>query len=146
MDVATILIATLAATSLMTAFSYLISEGFRKLYKEPVLLEYLIARWHLGLSGAGKTIVAWIIHYIIGLIFVLVYYFLWKHNLYELTWLSGLFFGIIIGFVGIAGWEIMFALTKYEPTIDFKGYYLQLFFAHVIFGITTFIVFRILLQ
>jgi hypothetical protein len=30
----------------------------------------------------------------------------------------------------------MFKLSNHKPAIDFKGYYIQLFFAHVIFGLT----------
>ena len=141
----TILLATFAATSLMTAFSYLISAAFRKLYKEPLLLQYLLTRFHFGLTGIWKMIVGWAIHYMIGLTFVMTYYILWRYNLIDITWLSGLAFGSVIGIIGIGGWATMFILSDYKPRIDFKGYYLQLFFAHLIFGMTTYAVYKLLL-
>ena len=56
MVLATILLATFAATSLMTVFSYLISAAFRKFYKEPLLLQYLLTRFYFGLSGIWKVV------------------------------------------------------------------------------------------
>ena len=128
MVLATILLATFAVTSLMTVFSYLISAAFRKLYKEPLLLQYLFTRFHFGLSGIWKVVPGWTIHYTIGLTFVLAYYIFWRYNLIDITWLSGLAFGNIIGIIGIGGWVTMFILLDYKPRIDFKGYYLPLFF------------------
>ena len=145
MVLATILLATFAATSLMTAFSYLISAAFRKLYKEPLLLQYLLTRFHFGLTGMWKVLAGWTIHYTIGLTFVVAYYVLWRYNLIDITWLYGLAFGCIIGIIGIGGWVTMFILSDYKPRIDFKGYYLQLFFAHIVFGMTTWAIYKWLL-
>ena len=140
-----ILLAAFAATSLMTAFSYLMSATFRELYKEPLLLQYLMTRFHLGLAGKWKFIAGWALHYSIGLFFALAYYMLWRLNLYEITWLSALIFGVVIGIIGIGGWVGMFILSNYQPRIDFRGYYLQLFFAHLIFAMTLYIVYKLLL-
>lgn len=146
MATAAILIGTLAATSLMTAFSYLISKAFRELYKEPVLLQFLMTRFHFNLSLSVKTIAGWIIHYTIGLFFVIAWYIFWNLEVFEPTWLSGLIYGCIIGIIGIGGWVFLFMLADYKPRIDFKGYYLQLFFAHIIFGLTTWVVFELLMH
>lgn len=140
-----ILLATWVATSLMTAFSYMVSAAFKELYKEPVLLQYLMTRFNIKLSNAVKAVAGWIIHYMIGLIFVIAYYVLWRLGVYELTWISGLLYGCMIGIIGIGGWVIMFILSNYMPTIDFKGYYLQLFFAHIIFALSTWAIFKLLL-
>lgn len=144
MEIAIILLAAFAATSLMTAFSYLVSEGFRELYKEPVLLQYLMTRFNFGITGNWKVIAGWTIHYIIGLIFVLIFHFLWKSGYFEITWLTGLIYGAIIGIVGIGGWVVMFILSNYKPRIDFKGYYFQLFIAHLVFAMTTVFIYKIL--
>lgn len=142
MIVAVILLAAFVATSLMTAFSYLISETFRELYKEPVVLQFLMTRFRFNLSPKEKAILGWIIHYTIGLLFVIAWYFLWKLGLFDLTWLAGLIYGCVIGIIGISGWVFMFFLADYKPKIDFKGYYFQLFFAHVVFGMATWAVFE----
>lgn len=145
MEIAAILLATLVATSLMTAFSYLVSEAFRELYKEPVLLQFLMTRFNFNLSSTEKAIAGWVIHYSIGLFFVIAWYLLWTHGLFELTWLSTLIYGCVIGIIGIGGWVGMFILADYKPKIDFEGYYLQLFFAHLIFAMAAWLVFKVLL-
>lgn len=145
MEIGLILLATVAATSLMTAFSYTISEAFRELYKEPLLLQFLITRFNIGIKGTMKVIAGWTLHYFIGLLFVLIFHFLWKSGLFEITWPAGLIYGVIIGVIGIGGWMVMFILSNYKPRIDFKGYYLQLFLAHVIFAMTIVAVYKIML-
>ena len=137
-----ILISTIAATSAMTLFSYVISASFRELYKEPVLLTYLLTKFHVEVSTQTKTFLAWLLHYIIGLLFVIAYHFLWAYNIVEFSWRIALLFGAISGIIGILGWIILFEIVPQKPNIDFKGYYLQLFFAHVIFGLTAFWVYK----
>ena len=131
-----LIITAVAATTAMTLFSYTISESFRKLYKEPVLLTYILTQLKAELSSKVKTILAWLIHYSIGLIFVIIYHFLWIHTILQLTFFNGLLLGMVSGIVGIISWMILFKIADYKPAIDFKGYYIQLFFAHIIFGLT----------
>lgn len=145
MEIVTILLAAIAATSLMTAFSYLVSETFRELYKEPLLLQYLMTRFNFGITGISKVIAGWTVHYLIGLIFVVIFHVLWQWGLYEITWITGLIYGILIGIIGIGGWVVMFILSNYKPRIDFKGYYLQLFIAHLVFAMTTVFIYKIML-
>ncbi len=130
-----ILIATFAATSAMTLFSYAVSASFRELYKEPVLLTFLLKQLKIDVSDKGKATLAWILHYFIGFIFVYTYHILWVNHILSLSLLNAFLLGSICGIIGIAGWMILFKLADYKPHIDFKGYYIQLFFAHIIFGI-----------
>lgn len=136
-----LIITAVAATTAMTLFSYTISASFRKLYKEPVLLTYILTQLKAELSPKVKTILAWLIHYSIGLIFVIIYHFLWIHTILKLTFFNGLLLGMVSGIVGIISWMILFKIADYKPDIDFKGYYIQLFFAHVLFGITATLVY-----
>jgi len=130
-----ILVATIAATSAMTLFSYVVSASFRELYKEPVLLTFLLAQFKIEVSLKSKATLAWLLHYFIGFIFVLIYHLLWGNNILKLSLLNAVLLGSISGIIGIIGWMIMFRLADYKPNIDFKGYYIQLFFAHIIFGL-----------
>lgn len=133
-----ILIASIAATSAMTFMSYVFSASFRELYKEPVLLTYLLTKFHLNVPAATKSILAWLLHYIIGLLFVIGYHFLWVYHIVPFSWGTALLLGAISGIIGILGWVIMFKIAPQKPNIDFKGYYTQLFIVHVIFGLTAF--------
>lgn len=135
----TILITALFAMVTMTAFSYLISKSFKELYKEPVLLTYFLDALHLEVSENLKIILAWILHYLIGLGFVVGYHLIWTNELLPLTWTIGLLLGTLSGIIGIIGWIFIFKYTKHEPKIDYKGYYIQLLFAHIIFGLTAYI-------
>lgn len=71
-----ILISSIVATSVMTLFSYAVSASARELYKEPVLLTYVLNRLHKEATQNFKTILAWILHYLIGVFFVIGYHFL----------------------------------------------------------------------
>ncbi|WP_264537446.1 hypothetical protein [Flavobacterium sp. N1736] len=146
MDICTLLqivISTIAATSLMTLFSYAVSASTRELYKEPVLLTYIFTKFHIEVSPKTKNILAWLLHYIIGLLFVIAYHYLWFYNIFEFSWRVAFLFGAISGIIGILGWIVLFEIVPQKPNIDFKGYYTQLFFAHVIFGLVAFFVYKI---
>jgi len=140
----TILLATIAATTLMTILSYLFSATFRELYKEPLLLKYLMQRLGSPLSANTEEILGWVMHYVIGLLFVLSYQLLLHYNILDISWTSGILFGAVAGLVGIAWWHTMFKLSNFPP-IDFKGYYWQLFLVHIIFGLTTVAIYKVLL-
>ncbi|MEO8237635.1 MAG: hypothetical protein ABI576_05960 [Flavobacterium sp.] len=138
MDLCTLLqliIVSILATSAMTLFSYAMSESFRELYKEPVLLTFLLIKMNLEVSVQTKKYLAWLLHYFIGFLFVLAYHILWFYNILYISVLSAFLLGIASGIIGIIGWVIMFKIADYKPKIDFKGYYIQLFFAHIIFAV-----------
>src|SRR4051812_26260699 len=105
-----ILISSIAATSVMTLFSYIVSASVRELYKEPVLLTYILTRFHIEVSLPTKRVLAWILHYIIGAFFVIIYHYLWACNVVEFSWRIALLFGAISGIVGILGWMILFKI------------------------------------
>lgn len=140
-----ILISSFAATSVMTLCSYVISASARELYKEPVLLTYVLSSLHIEIGPNLKKVLSWIFHYLIGLFFVIGYHFVWSNQLLEISWASSIILGAIIGTIGIIGWVILFNLVPQKPNIDYKGYYIQLFIVHVIFSITAFQVYKLFL-
>lgn len=131
-----LIIVSVTATSAMTAFSYAASKRFRELYKEPVLLSYILKIFRMHLTENSEETFGWVLHYAIGFVFVLVYHFLWINNILEINILNTLLLGILSGAVGVLGWMIIFKISNHQPKIDFKGYYIQLFLAHIIFAIT----------
>lgn len=50
------------------------------------------------------------------------------------SFLSGSFFGLICGFIGVAGWHFVLSIHPKPPLIDLKKYYIHLLVAHIIFG------------
>lgn len=119
----------------MTLFSYAASASFRELYKEPVLLTFMLTRLNIELPAKSKATLAWLLHYFIGFLFVLAYHLLWIKNILPVSFLSAFLLGFISGIIGILGWMIMFKMSNHQPPIDFKGYYFQLLLAHIIFGL-----------
>jgi hypothetical protein len=116
-----ITIVSVAATSAMTLFSYIISEKFRKLYKEPVLLTLLLTKTKLKFSSQTKKILAWLIHYFIGFVFVLAYQLVWVNPFSDISIISGLLLGCITGVIGIIGWMLLFKIADYQPKINFHS-------------------------
>lgn len=141
-----LLISTIIATSVMTIFSYAISSRFGELYKEPLLLAYLISKTQLIVSDTLKNVLGWVIHYLIGFLFVLGYHLLWKYHILPLNLEIGILLGAISGIIGILGWTLMFKTANNEPDIDYKGYYFQLFFAHILFALTAVLIYKLFLH
>lgn len=138
-----LLLASLTATTHMTLLSYFFSETFREHYKQPLLLKHLIKRLGSPLSRSTEAILGWVAHYTIGFLFVLAFELLLHLNLLEVTWRSALVFGTAAALIGIEWWQFMFKLSKFPP-IDFKGFYKQLFFVHIIFGLSVVGVYKFL--
>lgn len=145
-EIVKIALATVAGTSVMTAFSYLASESFNKLWKEPVLLNLVAARAHIDFSPRRKSIFGWIIHYMIGLAFVLCYHFIWKYSDMEPTWPCALIFGAVSGLIGIFSWFFLFKIPDEKPKIKIRQYYLQLFVAHIFFALAVAAVYQLFLH
>lgn len=130
-----LILVSIGATSAMTWFSYVMSKNFQELYKEPVLLTFALKKTNISLSEKSQKTWGWLIHYIIGFLFVMGYQILWVKNILPVSPLNALLLGVISGVIGIFSWIIIFKMTDHQPPIDFKGYYIQLFFAHIIFAV-----------
>lgn len=132
-----ILAAGFAATSLMTAFSYLVANWRKSQFREPELLNILISRASFtSLKIPKNHFTGWAIHYTIGCLFVLIFNLIWRYSGLQVSLLSGAGFGFIAGIFGITGWIVFFKLNSNPPEIDFRNFYIQLLIAHIIFGIT----------
>lgn len=136
MDFLKIFLAALVGVIVMTLFSYTISTAFRKLFKEPVLLNLLLDRAGIvRISDVHKNMLGWILHFFIGLIFVILYDRIWAWTTLEPSWINGLIFGVVNGIVGMPGWWLLFKIHPNEPKIDFKNYSWHLFIAHILFAL-----------
>ncbi|QOG00654.1 hypothetical protein [Flavobacterium sp. MDT1-60] len=138
-----IIIVSIAATSTMTLFNYAVSASFREMYKEPLLLTYLMHNFRINLSNASKNTLSWLLHYGIGVFLVIVYHYFWARNILELSFLDALLLGVASGFVGVFSWIILFKISHYQPPFNLRGYYIQLFVAHIIFALTATAVYAI---
>jgi len=131
MKIKKIISSALLATSAMTLYSYIQSNGERKDFREPKLLDALIER-----SGIEKRVpnsTGWIFHYAVGLGFAPVYHFLWDKSIHP-SITSGVLLGAVNGAVGIGIWSTVLQAHPSPPYIDRKAFYRHLIFAHMVFG------------
>ena len=123
-----------AATSAMTWFSYFMSKNYRKLYRDPVLLSSVLVQMNINITTETKNNLGWFLHFVIGFLFVAAYHIIWAEDILAVSALSALILGVISGIIGIISWILIFKITHYHPSIGFRDYYIQLFFAHIIFA------------
>lgn len=138
-----ILLATVTATTHMTIMSYLFSVSFRELYKKPLLLRFFMQKFGTPLSTNTEEKLGWLMHYMVGLLFVICYQILVSQKLLEVTWRSGILFGFVAGLIGIEWWRMMFKFFNIL-SIDFKKYYRKLLVMHLIFGLTIVAIYKML--
>jgi hypothetical protein len=136
MDILELLIETVTATTLMTIFSYLAGQSFRKLFSEPVMLNYVIRISSVNVNPRLNSILGWLLHFLFGLLFIVPYHWIWNRRILDDSWLAGIILGVPSGIIGILGWMVIFSLPREKPKVAFAEYFIQLFFAHIVFALT----------
>lgn len=114
-------------TSFMTLFSHLVAESEQEQFREPELLGQLIQNLHDDIKKEYARPAGWILHYLVGYMFVMIYEQVWKHTSAKPGLASGLVLGGISGVLAVFVWKKVFDLHPDPPQIDFKKYYTQLF-------------------
>lgn len=128
------ILAWLIATSLMTVFSYLFYYITQKEAREPYLLSYIIITKFPEFPRLKS--IGWILHYVLGIGFLLLNIFLIMALEVDDSILWGFPFGVIAGILGIIGWNIIFKVADQLPKINFTVYFMQLVVAHIVFCVS----------
>ena len=131
-----LLIFSILATLLMTAFSYICARFTGNNFREPELLNQLINTSRIPVNPGKKSILGWVLHLLIGFVFGIIMFLLWQFFKLSSYLIFGFIFGIIAGIIGVLGWQIMFHLNPQPPEIDLSKFYVQLVVAHVIFSVS----------
>lgn len=134
MAVTAIIFGALIGTSLMTLFSYFLSKKTDRNFREPDILNQLLFDLQLIEFKKKPLIPGWILHYVVGFIFVVGFHVFWNVTTVNPSQISGSILGLFCGFIGIAGWHLIFKLHPKPPSIALKKYYIHLLVAHIIFG------------
>lgn len=142
MESGTVLLPSVAGTSAMTLFSYLVSESKNRNFREPEVLGQLIQRMPKGFLKEHAQFAGWFIHYAIGVIFMVFYNELWKQKRIQPSLTSGAVLGGVSGLAGIIGWKGMFEVHPNPPTKNLKSFFGHLMLAHVVFGIFCSLVYK----
>jgi hypothetical protein len=142
MNLLKIFIAAFSATNIMTTFSYVLSTKYKKLFKEPVMMNFILEGVGIHLKGKGNTLGGWIAHYIIGFALVITYEAIWRYTVVPFGFVSGIILGIASGVIGIMCWRAIY-LTSIHEDVSRRSYYIQLFFGHILFAVAVVIAFQI---
>jgi len=142
MNLLLIIVSSIVGITVMTIFSYVVSKSFNKLYKEPILLKYVLERMQVSISDNFTLVLGWFLHYIIGILFVVIYHFIWMNGWMEISVLHSFILGLASGLVGIVAWRIMFAISNSESKVDMNGYFFQLVIAHILFALTVMMIYQ----
>lgn len=129
-----VLSAALTGTTVMSAFSYIISQQEHKQFREPELLNKLVSRMPLDVKTSKDSMVGWAIHYIVGLVFCTLYDRIWQRLTPAERMLVSIPLGALSGVIGAVVWKTTFQKHPFPPVIRYKNYYLHIVLAHVIFG------------
>lgn len=133
MKVYKIVISSVAATSLMTIFSYFVSELNRRNFKEPKLLGALL-KDALPNSKKGLAIPAgWVTHYSVGFLWALMYSYLFEKSHMKPDFKGGLVLGGFSGLIGAGVWKLAFRIHPNPPKIAFEKFYRHLQLAHLVY-------------
>jgi hypothetical protein len=127
--------AGLLATSFMTLFSYAYSFLSKDNTKEPQLLGKLIRRLRPGIPKRAAGVAGWAAHYGVGLLFAELYGRIWERTAINVNARSGLVFGGLSGIAAILIWKFTFAIHPFAPAVNFTSFALNLFLAHLVFGL-----------
>jgi len=128
--------ASLAGTTLMTAFSELMSKAKGSNYNEAEILGELLNRI-IPLSKTQARLAGWVAHYGVGVVFAALYNLYLKQTNFKATSFSGSIYGFLSGVAGVGVWKGTFKMHPNPPGVDLKTYYPQLVIAHIIFGVVT---------
>ncbi len=133
--------ASLAGTTLMTAFSELMSKAKGSNYNEAEILSELLNRI-TPLSKPQARLAGWIAHYGIGVVFAALYDLYLKQTQAKANAASGTVYGFLSGLAGVVVWKSTFKMHPNPPGVDLKTYYPQLVLAHIVFGFVTAVLYQ----
>jgi hypothetical protein len=129
-----ILAGTLAGTSALTTTSYKLSELRNRQFREPELINSFLKK-KFGLKIPKDHPNGWIIHFIIGALFLAAYDRVWSIDGINKSVKNDLLLGTVTGLIGVAAWKL---ISKLEPKIKAlkkDEYYVQLFLSHLVFSL-----------
>ncbi len=129
-----IIVPAIAGTTFMTLFSKAVGEIANENFSEPDLLHKLYHRLAPAEPKPIAKAVGWLSHYAVGMMFSAAYNKLWDKNLVKASGKNSIWLGAVSGALAIGVWKTTFSMHPLPPGIDFKKYYAQLFFAHIVFA------------
>lgn len=126
----------------MTMFSALWSKISGHQFREPALLSQLLDNANRKAKSLKQShVLGWLIHFMLGVLFLGFYEVLWRLTNVERTLIWGFVFGSVLGVLGILGWKILFKTVGFSSDFNYRQYYIHIYFAHLVFSLTALVVF-----
>ncbi len=141
---APLLVPAFAGTTVMTLFSYILSEITKEDFSEPKHLSTMIDRLAPGTPKSWARVAGWGAHYAVGVLFASVYRQLWLKGKIRPSVAAGAVLGIISGAIAVLIWKSTFKIHPLPPWINYNKFYLQLVPAHTVFAVTATIAYRLM--
>ena len=129
----TVISAGITGTSVMTLFSYLVSELQKENFREPEILARLLYRIAPQINKQFSHVAGWSLHYSVGFLFAICYAKLWGRKKGSSV-RSGLLLGGLTGILAIIVWKTTLAMHPSPPKIKFRRFYGHILVAHLVFG------------
>lgn len=136
----TVFLAAVVGTTLMTLFSKLCGLVFSKEFSEPKFLDAILRPSSTGTKT--NNLLGWAVHYLIGVLFAWAIYIFIENFAATYSYWHGILLGGFLGLVGILGWTVLLKFIKKPPQLELPAFFIQLVFAHIVFGVGALLVFR----
>lgn len=142
MTVKVFFIAWIFSVTTMTGFSIIWSLISGNEFREPVLLSKVLSKISVKKHSLKRFyLIGWILHFVIGIVFLASYELLWYLTGVNRTFGWALVFGSILGLLGVLGWKALFKMATFPSDFLYRKFYLHLYFAHLTFSLTALIVY-----
>lgn len=145
----TAIILGLGATVFMTLFVYFMNMMLNeKRVKVVHVLGTMLTNnttYNKGLSSKPDVIlIGTLAHYAVGVLFSLVYLFLVNKDIANLSYLSGILFGIVAGIFAVFICRAFFVIHPNPPIVPQNEYAFTIFCGHIVFGIAMIFLYNLL--
>jgi hypothetical protein len=143
-----IILAGITGTLFMTGAVYLLSAMTGKNYKVIGILATMLTNHTTKEKGLSRStpdmLLGVAVHYLTGIFFACIYYFLWQMGYLTLTINSSILFGISTGIVAIIFWSLFIHFHPNPPLIPAFTYVLSIGLVHILFSLGAYLVFSMM--
>lgn len=132
-----VVVVSTAAIAVMTAFSYAYSALRRQRFKQPPLLNELLAGLQvIPLHRIRSHPAGAVIHYLVGVLFIALFEWICPSDTPHRAFGAVVAWGALCGVAGVLGWYATYKLHPRPPAeISSPEFYLQIYIAHLFFGL-----------
>lgn len=134
-EIAAVINSGIMGTSVMTAWSHVLSDVLQENFSEPNLLGELYKEWELPGHRWLSKIAGWHLHYGVGAFWSTLYSYLLKKGYINGKAGTSMLVGAGSGIISVAAWECMLRSAPRPPRIDKGKFYAQLVPGHVLFAL-----------